>query len=383
MRNPVATARKTVLWHEVVSAWLLCRLLQPLCRRPFLPRAMHMLPTYRCNARCIMCGIWEEAHAADRELTLADFERLLRDRLFSRMEFVGISGGEPFLRNDLPALVRVLGKCCPRLKRVSLTTNGILSDRIGEALPVIAADCRESGVLLDVSVSLHGLGDRLTHIYGVEDAFARIVRTVEELKRRRAGGELTFSFNGVLLRDNLDHAQDLARWAGAQGIPISFVVGEQRARFRNETRANVYLDEADRPRLLAFLSTLDQGLSPRYLSPLRYRELIRLLEGRGDRTLPCYYALGGLVLGHDGQLYYCSHSRSIGNGLARPAHELYYDAANLAYRRSELLGAECRRCPPYTLTRWEIEANAWGVARALLTERWRRRRQPCREECSR
>ena len=51
--------------------------------------------TYRCNARCTMCGIWSSKPVA--ELPPAAYARLpasLRD--------VNLTGGEPFLRDDLP-----------------------------------------------------------------------------------------------------------------------------------------------------------------------------------------------------------------------------------------------------------------------------------------
>ncbi len=70
----------------------------------------------------------------------------------------------------------------------------------------------------------------------------------------------------------------------------------------------------------------------------------------------------------------CSHSRAIGNGLDRSAYEIYYDPVNLIYHKQNLLGQECAGCPPYTLTRWEIEVHAPKVLAELIKESVRRRR---------
>ncbi len=44
-----------------------------------------------------------------------------------------MSGGEPFLRDDLPDVVRVMREACPRA-RVVISTNGLATDRIVAAV---------------------------------------------------------------------------------------------------------------------------------------------------------------------------------------------------------------------------------------------------------
>ncbi len=155
------------------------------------------------------------------------------------------------------------------------------------------------------------------------------------------------------------------------------MVGEVRSRFANQSMAAALLPAERRDELVAFFEARARDVSLSGATSLRYRELARLLrDPNGRRSLACYYAMGGFVLGPDGSLFYCSHSRKIGNGCERSAQEAFYDPAQLDYRRRELLEKECLRCPPYTLTRWELQASLDRVVPLLgrqILERWRAR----------
>ena len=350
--------RETVsLAGEAASVWFRHNLVEPLRSQPGRPRAMHFISTHRCNARCVMCGIWKETGTRAEELSPEALSGILEDRLFSRMEFVGISGGEPFLRADLAEVSAVILERCPMVKRLSLTTNGLLTRRMRTVLPEISERARSTGTLLDVSVSVHGMGETLAGIYGVAGAFEKIERTIEVLEELRSEQRLSFSMNCVLLSDNLGSSGELRRWAEGRGIPLSFVVGEHRLRFRTEGLDEAFVAPDSQRPLIDFLRSLAEDRSQSAASAGKYRELAVMLEGRKTRSLSCYYAMGGLLLGYDGRLYYCSHSKEIGSCLDRSPWEIYYDRDNLEYRTRDLLQAECRHCPPYTRTRWEIQKD--------------------------
>jgi MoaA/NifB/PqqE/SkfB family radical SAM enzyme len=316
-----------------------------------------------------MCGIWKEKIPPNTELTLEELDRTLSDKLFSDLEYVGISGGEPFLRRDLPEVVELFNKHCPKLKRISITTNSLLPGRMAKTLDKLVVYAKTNDLLLNVSVSCHGLDETLDSIYGVDRSFSKMQRAFDLLDTYRSKGALSFSINTVLLRDNLSTADKLAAWADDRKIPISFVLGEQRDRFYNQEQEAVFIGIDQKDHLLDFLGNRSGNLSLSNLSPLRYREIMRIITGTGERTLPCYYALGGVLLGHEGTLYYCSHSEALGNCLENSAHDIYFDPKNLRYRQSSLLGSECKTCPPYTLTRWELQTNIFNVLRIVGIEK--------------
>ena len=92
--------------------------------------------TDRCNFRCQYCMPAEGLPWLDREqiLRFEEIERLVG--LFTSMgvKDVRLTGGEPLVRRDFPALVRMLASI-DTLRDLSLTTNGYLLEGMAADLP--------------------------------------------------------------------------------------------------------------------------------------------------------------------------------------------------------------------------------------------------------
>jgi cyclic pyranopterin phosphate synthase len=128
------------------------------------------------------------------------------------VEKVRLTGGEPLLRHDLPALVRMLARHEP-IHDIALTTNGILLARHAAAL-------RSAG-LRRVTVSLDTLRpERMV-------AFARSARHAEVLEGIAAAVATGFEavkLNAVVIRGhNDDETLDLLEFARVRGLEIRFI----------------------------------------------------------------------------------------------------------------------------------------------------------------
>ena len=81
--------------------------------------------SYRCNSRCKTCNVYERKV---KEFSLEEFDRAFQS-IGSAPYWVTISGGEPFLRNDLPGIVEsAVEYLKPSI--IHLPTNAIATDRI-------------------------------------------------------------------------------------------------------------------------------------------------------------------------------------------------------------------------------------------------------------
>src|SRR5882672_11182197 len=117
-------------------------------RRPLA--SLRLSVTDRCNMRCSYCMPEDEYVWLPRSSILT-FEEL--DRLAGVFARLGVgkfrlTGGEPLLRHDLPALVGMLARR-PEVRDLALTTNGLLLARYAE-------DLRKAG-LRRITVSLYTL----------------------------------------------------------------------------------------------------------------------------------------------------------------------------------------------------------------------------------
>ena len=65
------------------------------------PRDAVIAVTHRCNAHCVMCNVWKSRRRDELQP-----EHM--GKLPASLKTINLSGGEPFLRADLPEFVVLL-----------------------------------------------------------------------------------------------------------------------------------------------------------------------------------------------------------------------------------------------------------------------------------
>ncbi|MCW3022944.1 MAG: moaA, partial [Conexibacter sp.] len=97
--------------------------------------------TDRCNFRCQYCMPAEGLPWLERAevLTFEEIERLVTLLAQMGVDELRLTGGEPLVRRDFPALAARL-KRVPGLREVSITTNGFLLERDAAALVAAGVD---------------------------------------------------------------------------------------------------------------------------------------------------------------------------------------------------------------------------------------------------
>ena len=224
--------------------------------RPFYVR-FHV--THRCNYRCRMCSLHELADEA-RELELPQVRQVAANLAGLGARHAVITGGEPFLRSDLPEVVKAFSDCG---FSVRIQTNGgrqVTRERL-EA-------CRRAG-LRDLSVSIDTMdGELQDFICGVSGAKENSVRTLQ-LARSLLPHGISLA-NIVASRFNFEQLPDLVRRfhaVGAYSYITPVMVGED--------RQNGGEDYLFRSEDLAFRL---EGISPEVCDRV-IAELIRLRRG--------------------------------------------------------------------------------------------------------
>lgn len=124
-----------------------------------------VIVTYRCNARCNMCSRYKAPSLPEEEISIDTIKKL------PRMYFTNITGGEPFIRMDLPEIIREIYK---KSDRIVISTNGFFTERILEL-------CREFPQV-GIRISIEGLEQTNNEIRGLPDGFMRGYTTLKKLK---------------------------------------------------------------------------------------------------------------------------------------------------------------------------------------------------------
>lgn len=353
---------------EITKNFIKYNWLLPLSPKPFLPRAMCIYVTYRCNMRCRMCGIWkQDLKYRSNELALKELDEILSDPLFSKLEFININGGEPNLREDLVEIANLFIGKFPRLKTLSLNSNGLPPQKTMENARNISNLCQKNNIRFSVSISLHKIGDGYDRIAGIDNAYLKVKKAFDGLKKIARDNNFYISANCVITNLNLFSLEEILTWGEKEDIPVNFTLGEVRGRFNNREMADqVNIKEEDKEYLIRFFRVLAEKKRTFFQHALRYMELADMIEYKATRTLACHYALGGVILGSDGLLYYCKKSRLIGDCRESSAYEIYFDEDNLEYRKRGLMRKECGGCSPNTFNKIEAEKDLLKILKFIF-----------------
>jgi cyclic pyranopterin phosphate synthase len=170
--------------------------------------------TDRCNLRCAYClpATGMPWLPRPETLTLEEIVRVVESAGRLGFRRVRLTGGEPLLRPDLPALVRAIARI-PGIEEVSLTTNGMLLERLAHPLA-------QAG-LNRVNVSLDTLDPekfrRLTRFGEIERAW----RGIEAAER---AGLTPIKLNTVVIRQvNDDELSAIARLTQRHPWHVRFI----------------------------------------------------------------------------------------------------------------------------------------------------------------
>ncbi len=164
--------------------------------------------THRCNAKCVMCNIWQ---STAQDALLPEHMR----KLPTSLRTVNLTGGEPFLRDDLPDFVREVKARCPNA-RITISTNGFLVARTLKMMEEI----REIDPAIRLAVSIDGIGKVHDEIRGKAGFFDNAMELIH--------GLLDVDFDSLRLgmtvsEKNADQLPAVAELARSLGLELGIV----------------------------------------------------------------------------------------------------------------------------------------------------------------
>jgi GTP 3',8-cyclase len=177
-------------------------------------RSLRVSVTDRCNLRCNYCMPEENYVWLPRQelLTFEEIARLVEVFTSLGVTDVRLTGGEPLLRRDLPALVEMLA-ANPRIRDLAMTSNGILFSEQAEAL-------RAAG-LHRVTLSLDTLRpERFLALTG-RNTHAQVLEGIVAVRR---SGFTNSKIDTVVLRGvNDDELADLIEFGREANAEVRFI----------------------------------------------------------------------------------------------------------------------------------------------------------------
>jgi len=306
---------------------------------PIKPTTLNLLVNDICNSRCQMCLIWKNKR--EKEFTPDELSTILQNRLFEDVKYVGVSGGEPTLRKDLPELFRVICTSLPSIKSTGIITNGILEKKIKNIVISCSNICNSYNVSFNIMVSLDGLGKIHDKVRGKNNNYNSALSL---LKYFNNSTNIDTSFGCTITIDNYDSMEEFLDFVIEEKLYGRFRIAEFINRLYNTNQKEIIRSFDDKALyyLGLFFYRLEYGYENNEIFKKTYRNIRTMLTESSNRTIGCPYQTNSVVLSSRGDLLYCSpKSNLLENVIDNDAYKVY--KSNISHRK-EIIKNECKNC---------------------------------------
>ncbi|MDH4089773.1 MAG: GTP 3',8-cyclase MoaA [Cyclobacteriaceae bacterium] len=174
---------------------------------------LRLAVTDRCNLRCFYCMPEQGIRYLPKKdvLTFEEIQRLISLLASMGITKVRLTGGEPFVRNDLMKLIRGITKI-QGIEELHLTTNGVLT---GKHIP----ELKQLG-LASVNLSLDTLDKQRFHAITRRDEFEPVMNTLNLLMEH----QMPVKINAVVMDGkNIEDILPLVELTRLNKIDVRFI----------------------------------------------------------------------------------------------------------------------------------------------------------------
>lgn len=311
-------------------------LIGQLCPTP--PRILNLMVTEVCDSRCKMCNIWTRKQ--EKELAPSELAAILDDPLFHNLEYIGVSGGEPTLRMDLPEIFRVITQKSS-VSGTGLITNAIQFQSVIDRVEKCYKICSDADVSFNVMVSLDGIGQVHDMVRGNEGNFASALKVIRHI---RDNTDIPISIGCTIIKQNVWFLDEVLEFCLQENVYGRFRIAEYINRLYNDNLKNSIrnFNHDERYQIALFFSKLEYQYEKNINVKATYRNIRQMIFEGKPRQTGCPYLNDAVGLDSRGNLIYCSpKSPVLGSCLKESAKKLYKQNSHV---RRAIAKNHCGNC---------------------------------------
>jgi len=335
------------------------------------PFSITVSVTYKCNSRCKTCFVWQRKA---KEFSLEEFDKTFKS-LGKSLYWVTLSGGEPFLREDIVEICKSLyTRCKPAV--INIPTNGILCNIIPKRVEEILKFCKNSEVI--VNLSLDEVGSLHDEIRGVNGNYEKSLDTFYKLKNLRYRN-FTLGIHTVISKFNVQRFRDIYEEL-MKLQPSSYIteIAERRVELLTNDK-DITPEVNEYNKVIDFLiqkmkeeKFKGYGKLTRAIR-IEYYKLVKKILLTKKQVIPCYAGFANAHIAPDGDLWFCCiKAEPVGNlrdvnynfreiWKSRKANEL----------RREIKNKECF-CPMANMSYTNMLLNCKSIIKLGYNFIWKR-----------
>ena len=249
------------------------------------PTDISIILTYRCPMRCSMCHIWKHPTMRSNEITPDEIRKL------PSVRFINLTGGEPFMREDIEEIIQI---CFTKAPRVVVSTSGWLETRIIEVAKKFPK--------LGVRISIEGLSCKNDELRGRQGGFdkgLRVLLTLREMGMKDIGFGCTVS--------NYNSADMLALYQLSRALNLEFATAAFHNSYYFHKSDNVITNKAEVCQNFERLTNrqLKERHPKSWFRAFFNMGIIHYIDGK-RRMLPCEAGSINFFVDPYGEIYPCN-----------------------------------------------------------------------------
>ncbi|MCM1537452.1 MAG: radical SAM protein [bacterium] len=296
--------------------------------KKFNPMTLTYSVTAACQSRCKTCQIGamfcQDPTRPQKDLKLDEIEKIFKT--MRPVYFFNMSGGEPFMRDDLPEIVELACKYLkPRV--VHTPTNAILTDKIIRNTEKIIQIVQNYDATVPVTVkpSIDGVGDKHDEIRGIKGNFQCLLKTIEGLKKlEEKYNNFHLELGTVISNFNIDDLDEIENFVHSLGVEsYRNEVAECRTEFFNLDDPITPPAETYQRLIKDFARKVEENIGKkkklaRTTEAMRvvYYDLAGKILEEKRQVIPCYAGVSNVHINYDGGVWPCcvlGYNQEMGN----------------------------------------------------------------------
>ncbi len=322
--------------------------------KPGKPQSVSLEITHECIARCIMCNIWKIPGDVSN-LSMPEWIKLLSSELFADIRELDVTGGEPFIRDDLidlfDGICELKQKNLKRLKSIIVTTNGFLTERVLTTTVEILQALQKRDLDLVVVCSLDAVGKLHNRIRNYKNGWSKVSKTIEGLvPLRDRYPNLIVGLKSTILPLNINELSKIQAYADSKGlftIISPCIIAE--GRYLNPDRAEeLSFTPENIEKMIDFFS------GNQFRWSFHAESLVEFFE-TGTIKKPCTCGFNYFFVHSNGEMFLCPLiQESVGNITEKDISDLFFSNKANVIRRQIGRSPQCQVCTEPGLERYSL-----------------------------
>lgn len=235
--------------------------------------------------RCKMCNVWQYPTEKSKEIQPEEL------RTLPKLKFINLTGGEPFIREDLDKIVE---ECYRHSNRIVISTSGWFEDR------VIALAKKFPNI--GIRISIEGLSCKNDELRGHAGGFDKGLRTLLTLKDM---GLKDIGFGCTVSNNNSKDMLSLYQLSKSLGMEFATAAFHNSYYFHKDDNVITNKDEVCKNFEQLIEWQLKENHPKSWFRAFFNMGLINYIEG-GRRMLPCEAGSANFFIEPYGDVYPCN-----------------------------------------------------------------------------